>query len=162
MKLITILESSNKVEQMLKQQRAAANLELQDILKSVPEKDKLASFIEKAVLKRDLSKDQRFWEQLAVMLQVPAGDGSDFKRSLQTALGQKVEIKKGEAEPKKQVSLLGGLQSAMNMYLRAFAEVYNLPSLTGQETLVQKNIQILDTFLLNFARSQTFKMLGRS
>lgn len=153
MKLINIIESGNKLLNMLKQSRAAAQSELQKVMNSVPDSDKLAQFLEKSILQRDLSKDQRFWEDLAIKLNVPANEGSEFKRCLQIALKQKVETKPGEPEPERQMSLLGGLQSAMSLYLRAFAEVYNLPSLTGETTQVQNNIQILDNFLLNFAKT---------
>lgn len=159
MKLINILESGQKLKELLKQKREEARLSLDKLL-DLGDSGKVASYIEKAVLKSDLSKDQRFWEELARLLNLNTSEQSDFRRCLKIAL--KMETKSqgdedSDQPEQRQTSALGGLRAAMNLYLQAYATTYNLPSLVGEKTLVENNIDILENFLVNFVRSKQFK-----
>jgi hypothetical protein len=161
MKLINILESGQKLKDLLKQKRGEARISLDKLL-NLGDSNKVASYIEKAVLRSDLSKDQRFWEELARQLNLNASEKSDFRRCLKVALN--IEVKdqgdqeEGSEQPEqRKTSALGGPRAAMNLYLQAYATTYNLPSLVGDKTLVDNNIDILENFLVNFVRSTQFK-----
>lgn len=169
MRLSTI--SEDNLQSMLNRYNRDTFLKLEKILDAIPrmEEDRkkhIYNEMRQAIIRSDLTEDQRYWERLANLMGVPATPGSPFRKSLQVALEtikqQKIEDtdeEKNEEETEQQDTdqsnsgggLLSGLKAAFSLYLQVYARQHGL-SMPGGDDKISQNIKLLEVFFKEFTK----------